>query len=96
MRAVQCDAAADAELRDYQLHALEARVQNMPEGTERDYFSGMLASRSGQFDDAIARLNRALPGLRQSEPKRAAKHTGRAPVSAARSGTTSTYSRTSS
>lgn len=66
------NATADAELRDYQLHALEARVQKMPEGTERDYFSGMLASRSGQFDDAIARLNRALPGLRQSEPKRAA------------------------
>ena len=68
----QPNAAADAELRDYQLRALEARVQKMPEGPERDYFSGMLASRSGQFDDAIERLNRALPRLRQSEPKRAA------------------------
>jgi hypothetical protein len=66
------NSTADAELRDYQLHAIEARVQKMPEGPERDYFSGMLASRSGQFDDAIGRLNRALPRLRQSEPKRAA------------------------
>ncbi len=66
------NATADAELRDYQLHALEASVQKMPDGPERDYFSGMLASRSGQFDDAIERLNRALPRLRQSEPKRAA------------------------
>jgi predicted aspartyl protease len=64
--------AADAELRDYQLRALEARVRKMPEGPERDYFGGMLASRSGQFDVAIGLLDRALPSLRQSEPKRAA------------------------
>ena len=65
-------ASADTELRDFQLHALEARVQAMPEGPERDYFDGMLAVRSGRFDDAIGRLNRALPRLRESEPKRAA------------------------
>jgi predicted aspartyl protease len=44
----------------------------MAEGPERDYFGGMLASRSGEFDEAVTLLNRALPGLRQSEPKRAA------------------------
>ena len=44
----------------------------MPEGPERDYFSGMLAARSGRFGDAIAQLNRALPHLRESAPKRAA------------------------
>jgi predicted aspartyl protease len=68
----QSTATADTELRDYQLHTLQARVQKMPEGTERDYFNGMLASRSGRFDDAVALLNRALPSLRRSEPKRAA------------------------
>jgi predicted aspartyl protease len=44
----------------------------MPQGPERDYFNGMLAARSGRFDDAIAQLNRALPHLRESAPKRAA------------------------
>src|SRR5262245_10519542 len=63
---------ADTELQDYQLGALEAHIQRMPDGSERDYFSGMLAARSGRFDDAIAQLNRALPHLRESEPKRAA------------------------
>jgi predicted aspartyl protease len=44
----------------------------MPHGPERDYFSGMLAARSGRFGDAIAQLKRALPHLREVAPKRAA------------------------
>ncbi len=44
----------------------------MPDGPERDYFSGMLAARSGRFGDAVAQLNRALPHVRESAPKRAA------------------------
>jgi predicted aspartyl protease len=44
----------------------------MADGPERDYFSGMLAARSGRFGDAVAQLNRALPHLRASAPKRAA------------------------
>ena len=63
---------ADNDLRDYQLRALETRIQSMPDGPERDYFSGMLAARSGRFGDAIAQINRALPHLRESAPKRAA------------------------
>src|SRR5947207_5434210 len=63
---------ADTDLRDYQLRALETRIQRMPAGPERDYFSGMLAARSGRFGDAIALINRALPHLRESAPKRAA------------------------
>jgi predicted aspartyl protease len=63
---------ADTDLQDYQLEALETHIQRMPDGPERDYFSGMLAARSGRFDDAIAQLNRALPHLRESAPKRAA------------------------
>jgi predicted aspartyl protease len=65
-------AMADSDLQDYQLQDLEARIQEMPDGPDRDYFSGMLAARSGRFDDAIAQLNRALPRLRESAPKRAA------------------------
>jgi len=43
---------ADTDLRDYQLRALETRIQSMPDGPERDYFSGMLAARFGRFGDA--------------------------------------------
>jgi hypothetical protein len=63
---------ADTDLQDYQLRALETLIQRMPDGPEREYFSGMLAARSGRFGDAVARLNRALPHLRESDPKRAA------------------------
>ena len=65
-------AMADSDLQDYQLRALETRIQRMPAGPERDYFSGMLAARSGRFGDAVARLNRALPHFRKTAPKRAA------------------------
>src|SRR6185436_6274799 len=62
----------DSDLHDYELQALETRVQQMGDGPERDYCSGMLAARSGRFGDAVAQLNRALPHLRESAPKRAA------------------------
>lgn len=63
---------ADADLQNYLLRDLETHIQRMPKGPERDYFNGMLAVRSGRFGDAIAQLNRALPHLRESAPKRAA------------------------
>jgi predicted aspartyl protease len=65
-------AMADTDLRDYQLRALEIHLQRMPDGPEREYFSGMLAARSGRFGDAVAQLNRAVPHPRESDPKRAA------------------------
>ena len=64
-------AAADADVTNYQLRALEARVQAMPEGTQRDYFGGVLAVRSGRFDEGITQLTRAVPRLRESAPTRA-------------------------
>src|ERR671912_130312 len=63
---------ADGELQGYQLRSLETRIQTMPDGPERDYFRGMLAARSGRFGDAVDKLSRALPHLRESNPKRAA------------------------
>src|SRR3954468_23522840 len=63
---------ADIDLCDYQLRALETRIQSMPDGPERHYFSGVLAARFGRFGDAIAQINGALPYLRESAPKRAA------------------------
>jgi predicted aspartyl protease len=65
-------ATADTELQNYQLRDLETHVRAMPNGSERDYFHGMLAARSGRFGEAIAELERALPHLRESAPPRAA------------------------
>jgi Aspartyl protease len=62
----------DAEVRDYRLHALDARVQSLPPGVERDYLAGVLASRRGRTGESIPLLTRALPGLRDSQPQRAA------------------------
>src|SRR6476646_2464194 len=62
----------DDEVRDYRLHALDARVQSLPPGVERDYFAGVLASRRGHTEESLPLLTRALPGLRDSQPQRAA------------------------
>ncbi|HJY35082.1 MAG TPA: retroviral-like aspartic protease family protein [Vicinamibacterales bacterium] len=62
----------DDEVRDYRLHALDARVQSLPPGVERDYLAGVLAGRRGHTEESIPLLTRALPGLRDSQPQRAA------------------------
>lgn len=62
----------DAEVKNFQLEELEARLKTMPPGPERDYFSGVLANRSGRTEDSIRLLESALPGIRASQPARAA------------------------
>ena len=62
----------DSEVRAFRLHALEARLQTLPPGGERDYLAGILASRSGRLEEAIRLLNGVLPGIRESRPERAA------------------------
>ncbi len=62
----------DAEVGAFRLHALEVRLQTMPPGGERDYLAGILASRSGRLEEAIRLLNGVLPGIRESQPERAA------------------------
>jgi aspartyl protease len=62
----------DAEVHDYQMGALTARLETMPRGVERDYFSGILASRSGRSEDAMRLLTRVLPDLRTAHRQRAA------------------------
>jgi predicted aspartyl protease len=44
----------------------------MAPGLERDYFAGILATRSGRADESIQLLSRALPQLRETQPERAA------------------------
>jgi hypothetical protein len=65
-------AAADTAVATYDLRELSRLIESLSEGVELDYFAGMLAVRSGRFEAGIDQLNRALPSLRQSAPKRAA------------------------
>jgi hypothetical protein len=62
----------DAEVRDFRIGPLTARVRLMTPGVERDYFSGILASRSARTEESLLLLNRVLPELRKTEPQRAA------------------------
>jgi hypothetical protein len=62
----------DAEVKEFRVSALEDRLQKMQPGPERDFFAGVLANWNGRIDDSILLLNRALPGIRESQPKRAA------------------------
>ena len=62
----------DADVKEFRLSELEARLQTMQPGPERDHFAGVLANRSGHIDDSILLLNRALPNIRESQAKRAA------------------------
>ena len=54
------------------MSALETKLQTMQPGPERDFFAGVLANRNGRIDDSILLLSRALPGIRESHPQRAA------------------------
>jgi predicted aspartyl protease len=63
---------ADADIRQFQLRALEARLETMAPGPERDYFAGILAARSGRADESIQLLSRVLPPLRETQLERAA------------------------
>ena len=62
----------DAEVRDYRLRELAARVSTMPPGIDRDYFAGIVASRSARADEAVSLLKKVLPALHQKEPRRTA------------------------
>ena len=62
----------DREWKEFRIDDLETRLRAMEPGTERDYFSGMLANRTGQIAESIQLLNKALPNIRASRPDRAA------------------------
>jgi hypothetical protein len=61
----------DAELADFRLDDLQAQLERMPLGPERDNFAGLLANRRGQNWRSIELLRRALPGLRAERDARA-------------------------
>jgi hypothetical protein len=61
----------DTEVKEFRVSALEAKLQTMLPGPERDFFGGVLANWNGRIDDSILLLSRALPGIRESHPQRA-------------------------
>lgn len=62
----------DLAVEQFQLDALAARLPSMVSGANRDYFAGILANRTGHFEESIRLLNGALPAIRTSHPRRAA------------------------
>lgn len=62
----------DQEWKEFRMEELEARLRTMAPGTERDYFSGLVANRTSHVAESIQLLNTALPTIRESRPDRAA------------------------
>ena len=66
------DDSPDAEVSDFALPKLEARLKMMPAGPERDYFTGVLANRAGRIEESIRLLESVLAETRKTNPARAA------------------------
>ena len=66
------DDSPDAEVRVFALPKLEVHLKTMPAGPERDYFTGVLANRSGRVEESIRLLESVLPEMRKTNPARAA------------------------
>jgi predicted aspartyl protease len=62
----------DEAVKELRLDDLEASLRTMAAGPDRDYFSGVLANRTGHIAESIRLLNAALPIIRASRPDRAA------------------------
>ena len=62
----------DTEIKEFRIDALEARLARMPQGPERDYAGGVLANRAGNIEESIQLLERALPQIRKTQPRRTA------------------------
>jgi predicted aspartyl protease len=71
-KAAADSAEADADVKEFRLEELEAKLPSMQPGPEHDYFAGVLANRAGRLEESIRLLNSALPGIRTSRPDRAA------------------------
>ena len=68
----KADDSPDAEVRDFALPKLEARLKTMPTGQERHYFTVVLANRAGRIEESIRLLESVLPETRKTNPARAA------------------------
>jgi hypothetical protein len=62
----------DADIRNYDYEQLANALDGMPQSAERDYFAGVLANRTGDVDKSIQLLNKVLPRLESTDPRRAA------------------------
>lgn len=65
------DSTPAADLADFRLDQMQAGLEKMPPGPDRDYWAGLLANRRGQVGDSVTLLRRALPALREKRDARA-------------------------
>jgi hypothetical protein len=65
----QENGVANADLPD---ETLKNKVTVLPAGAERDFFSGILATRLGEDDEAVRLFTRAIPELKRSHSDEAA------------------------
>ena len=64
-------AELDSYIDNFQFVELTQAVAAMKPSVERDYFEGVLANREGRLADSIALLEKVVPQIRTSNPKRA-------------------------
>ena len=62
---------ADADVKEFRLDDLAARLRTMEPGPERDYFAGVFANAENHVAESIQLLTSVLPTLRTSRPDRA-------------------------
>jgi Aspartyl protease len=64
--------ALDTAIKEFRIGALQATLAKMPPGPEHDYAAGVLANRAGNIEESIRLLERAIPQIRKTQPRRAA------------------------
>lgn len=62
--------ALDANLEKFEFASLASAIESMAPSPLRDYFAGVLANRSGRSAESASLLEKCLPYLRQTDPKR--------------------------
>ena len=64
--------ALDSNIERFEFAELKAAIESLPPSLQRDYFAGVLANRAGKPDESVSLLERSLPWVKQTDPKRAA------------------------
>ena len=64
--------ALDSNIERFEFAELRSAIESLTPSLQRDYFAGVLANRAGKPDESILLLERSLPSVKQTDPKRAA------------------------
>lgn len=58
-----------SEVKEFKFEELKVELAGMSDGSERDFFAGILANRDGRIDDSIRLLDKTIPMIRTSHPE---------------------------